>query len=76
MNELSNQVFLQMLKDTVRVVMLLDAIYVIWLVSMAMKWLLNLIWKLATKAGKVAWKLMKKVFNRQEIAITVEQTEV
>lgn len=73
MNEFTDQLFLQMVQDTLRVVMVFDAIYVIWIVGVAMKWLLNLIWKWVTKGSKAVARLLGKVFNRPEVEVVAEQ---
>ena len=73
MNELLDQLFLQMVKDIVRVVMVIDAIYVVWLVGMATNWLLNQILNGITKGSKAIGRLMKKLFRRTEVAVIAEQ---
>lgn len=67
----------QLLQDTMRVVGVLEVFYVMWLVGMALKWLLNWIWKLASKGGKAIWKLISNIFGRLQVAVTAEeQSEV
>ena len=63
----------QLLNDTMRVVGVLEVFYVVCLVCMALKWLMNLIWKGVAKASRAVGDLLKKSFHRPEVAVTAEQ---
>ena len=77
MNQFTNQILMQMVMDTIRVVMLVYALGIIILVVEGMNRLEKLIGKLIVRGCKAMWQLVKKLFSRSEIAITAEeQSEV
>lgn len=75
MNELSNQLLLQMVSDTLRVVMVLYGLCIIIAVGEGVKKLLELLVKLIFKCCSASWKLVRKVFNRPEVE-AVEETSM
>ena len=77
MKELSDQLFLQMVVDTIRVVMVLYGLAILYVAYAGVNALLKLIGKLTVKGCKAIWRFVRNVIKRPEVAVTTEQnTEV
>lgn len=73
MEELSNQLFLQMVVDTIRVVMVLYGLCILYAAYAGVNALLKLIGKLTVKCSKAIWRFVRKVIKRPEVAVVTEQ---
>ena len=73
MDQFTNQLLMQMVMDTIRVVMLVYALGILILLGEGMNRLEKLIGKLIVRGCKAMWRLVKKLFSRPEIAVTAEQ---
>jgi hypothetical protein len=77
MDKITDQLFWQMVMDTIRVVMVVYALGILILLGEGITRLEKLIGKLIVRGCKAIWLLVKQIFSRPQIEVTVEQnTEV
>lgn len=77
MDQVLDQLFLQMVMDTIRVVLVVYAFSILILLGEGINRLEKLIGKLIVRGCKAMWRLVKNIFNRPQVAVKAEQnTEV
>jgi hypothetical protein len=67
--------FSQLIQDLNRVTMVLGVFYIMTLICIGLKWLLNWLCELAIKGCKAVWKFKRKVFNKTEDEVILQQNE-
>lgn len=73
MNKFTDALLLQMVMDTIRVVMVVYALGILILLGEGITRLEKLIGKLIVRGSKAMWRLVKKLFSRPQIAVTAEE---
>ena len=73
MGKFTDQLLWQMVMDTIRVVMVVYAFGILILLGEGITRLEKLIGKLIVRSCKAMWRLVKKLFSRPQIEVTVEQ---
>lgn len=73
MDKFTDQLLWQMVMDTIRVVMVVYALGILILLGEGITRLEKLIGKLIVRGCKAMWRLVKKLFSRPQIEVTVEQ---
>lgn len=75
MNELWNQLILQMVADTLRVIMLLYGLCIVAAVYVIMDKAINFIFTMIGRGCKAIWSLLKRVLGRQSVMGKIESEE-